>query len=336
MTYRIDYYYNEESHAINMLREIEAENDFLTINYYKIDEGVKEPAKDGILLFEESDSYMTSLGQFEAIVSAYGERAAVIILSSSREILNVVRWMRKGASDYLWIGNFSGEILLSSIRGTLAFLDGGQGEIETDNNPPSWGDSYLKERVTVPQAASWESLQDNSYYDFALVSITISTDRYAVGRYSELSKEKIYSQIRQELEAEVKRFGGRIWLWNNGSALLAFHFGEAVNCAVLTSISFYNHFFLTCIKRLKLDELLKIKIALNWGNSIYHKSNTENITSDTLNSLIHLINNYASEDSLVITGDVYERLSARLKPSFKELGSFEGNRIFEYNMQLFF
>lgn len=318
-----------------MIREIEESHKIFQINYHKMSEPLEGAAEADVLLFEERDSYFTSLTLFESVMAAYSEKTAIIILSANREILNVVRWMRNGATDYLWLGNFSGEILLSSVRGTLAFLAEGEGESEPVSEEEvvreSWGDNYALERVKVPQDCSWDILKDNSYYDFALVSINVSTDRYAVGRYSELSKEKIYSQIRQELETEVKRFGGRIWLWNNGSGLLAFHFGDALNCAVLAAISFYNNFFLTCIKKLKLDELLKIKLAVHWGNSIYHKSDTENITSDTLNSLIHLINNFAPDDSIMITGDVYDRLSVRVKNYFVETDSFEGNKIFAYD-----
>lgn len=316
-----------------MLREIEESHKIFKINFRKMSEPLEGEADADILLFEERDSYFTSLTLFESVIAAYSEKIAIIILSANRETLNVVRWMRNGATDYLWLGNFSGEILLSSVRGTLAFLAEGEVQVEREDEAveEAWGDNYAREKVKLPQECSWDSLKDDGYYDFALVSINVSTDRYAVGRYSELSKEKIYSQIKQELEVEVKRFGGRIWLWNNGSGLLAFHFGDAVNCAVLAAISFYNNFFLTCIKKLKLDELLKIKLAVHWGNSIYHKSNTENITSDTLNSLIHLINNFAPDDSIMITGDVYEQLSVRVKNYFAETESFEGNKIFDYD-----
>ena len=59
-------------------------------------------------------------------------------------------------------------------------------------------------------------------------------------------------------------------------------------------------------------------------------TNTEEITSDVINSLVHLENQYNKEGNIIISEVVYNELSNRLKKNFQYLGEFENKKIFKF------
>ncbi|OHD17305.1 MAG: hypothetical protein A2086_04695 [Spirochaetes bacterium GWD1_27_9] len=325
----IDVYYLNNSNLIEKIDDFfssEEDNTF-QFNFIEISLLNKcEQKTNEILIFEEEDSYVNSVDIYEKVISCYENKPAIIIVSSNKEIFNVVRWMRKGAADYLLLNEIKKDIFINSIRGSVSFVTNKL----VIPNEEIVDESYSKGRIMLPKDYDWNSLTNDQFYDMSLVMINLVLEKDSIGRYSKASIEKIFEQVKNEISSIMQIFGGRIWLWQNNWGIITFHFGDIVNCSVLSSVYLFNHFFLVCLEKLKLEEIIKLKISIHSGNCLFHKTNTEQITSDLINSLVHLEKQYTQEDSLVITDEVYKNLSARLTPAFVKIGEYESREIFQY------
>lgn len=284
-----------------------------------------------LIIFEEEYSYISSVDTYNNIIKLYEVHPAVIIFTSNKDMFNVVRWMRKGASDCIWIGDFTHEILKNSIRGSLQYVSAKKTGTNKHFKVEDEDFNYSHQKIVIPTNSNWNSLDDNKYYDMTLMMISFYLDKEAIGRYSDINIEKIFERIKEEINTIIKRFSGNLWFWHNNSGMFTFYFGDSKNCATLSSIYIFNQLFLIYIEKLNLNKLIDFKISLHYGRAFYHKTDTENITSDILNSVVHIQNQYAKINSLYITDAIYDSLSVRIAPLFKYDGEFEHKRIYKLN-----
>ncbi|HOV14942.1 MAG TPA: hypothetical protein PK771_11700 [Spirochaetota bacterium] len=300
------------------------------VNFYEL-EKIKEipdseKKKSELIFIEEDDSYINTVDIYDKILSIYENKPAIIILSNNTDVYNVVRWMRKGASDYLLKKLLTKEILTNSINGSLEFIkkDIKIPEI-TLNNP-----DFETGRVSLPTNFDWNNIVDNKSYEMSLVMITINIEKELGSRFSKSSIEKLYEIIKNEITLISSKFGGKIWVSQNNFFILSFYFGDYINSSVLFGLYFFNRFFLLCVEKLKLDEIIDVKLSIHSGNCLYHKTNTEQITSDVINSLVHLENLFNDFGNLLISETVYSKLSNRLLKYFENIGNFENKQIYKY------
>jgi hypothetical protein len=329
LTYNIDVFHLNSTHLQSLIEKLKfEETDEFNFSYYEIEEyqNGEDFSPNEILIFEEESSYFDDFAQFEKIISKYKISPVIFIISNNKEIVNVVRWMRKGVYDYILNNDFK-KVFIDSIKEII--------KSEKNEDKKQKDDllikNYMEGRIVISRNNDWEILQENQFYDFTLVRISISMTKDYLGRYSKSSIEKIYETIKNEVAGISQNFGGKIWYWQNNSGIIIFHFGNYTNCAVLSGIYFMNFFFLMCFKKLNLDEMLKFKISIHNGNSLYRKTSIEHISSDTINSIVHLDNYFTKEDNLFITEPVYKNLSVRLINNFEHAGEYEGRQIYRYN-----
>jgi hypothetical protein len=304
-----DYFYN------NSLNGFE----FNFINQKNIDLNAKINNK---VIFFEEESYIDSVDLFLNILKKYTKKTACIIFSKNKNIHNVVKWMRKGASDYLLKNELNDEIVLNSIQSSIDYIENNSSISKKVNDPNTIT------AVKIPISADWNNLQDDFSYDLSIVMIEIILKN--ISRYSKELIEHIYNQVKINADIIAKNFGGKLWYWNNNFGTLVFHFGDHFNCSILTAIQFYNTFFLFCLESLKQKEVFDFKIAINGGKCIFNNHNTEHITSDVINSLTHLTKKFTKINSLNITESIYDNINQRLKTSFFEIDKFQDKKIFEY------
>lgn len=326
----IDVYYLPESQIELKLRLIEKADNF-KFNFINL---LKEPYKVTpnceLIIFEEENSYIYSVDLYSKVISLYEIQPASIIVLTSREIFNVVRWIRKGASDCIWIKDFTHEVLKNSIRGSLQYMAAKKIGLNKDFKIEDENFDFSHEKIIIPKNYDWNILKNNQYYDMALMMISFYLDKDAIGRYSDINIEKIFDSLKQEVNSIIKKFSGKLWFWHKNYGVVTFYFGDSINCAALSAIYLFNQLFLIYIEKLNLNKLIDFKISLHYGKAFYHKTDTENITSDILNSIFHLQNQYTKINSLYVTDAVQNSLSKRISDFFKYVGEFEYKKIYRY------
>lgn len=106
MNYKIDVFHLPGTNLKTIIEKfIGIDNQKYEINYFDISDSTNENSQKNneIILFEEDNSYLDCFEVYDKILSKYTKKTASIILSNNKRIDNVVKWMRKGASDYLII-----------------------------------------------------------------------------------------------------------------------------------------------------------------------------------------------------------------------------------------
>ncbi|HOF02167.1 MAG TPA: hypothetical protein PK385_11285 [Spirochaetota bacterium] len=329
MQIEIDVYHLANSRLPDKLSKITASNKSWKFNFYDYDALEKSDKKGRIVILEEEDSYISCVDVFDAIVTKYSIYPTVIIFTVNRELYNVVRWMRRGAADCLWMGDLSDQLLKNSFKSALNYIESKM-DIKAGRDERKKDNLYEEDKIELPQNYDWDSLKDGENYEMTLLSISAVMNKDAVGIYSKATVEKIYEQIRVEISAAAAPFGGKIWFWNNNGGMLIFHFGDNANLAALFSLYFANRFFLLTYEKLKLDKPLNYKMSIDSGKGLYHKTDTGHITSELLNFTVHIQHKLTSDNEICITERVYSKLSGRIRKYFAESEKFQDALIYKY------
>ena len=316
----VDFYYLEDSTLLEYFKSLGI-ND-IKFNYIKQNDFDGKPKSGSNVIFFEEDSYVTSLELFQSILSAYKIKSAAIIFSSNKDIFNVIQWMRKGASDYLLINKLKKDIIENSIKSSLDYINYDKGA------PKKSIDTSKFPLIKIPDQIDWHSLDDNSNYDLAIVMFEVIIKNQ--DRYSKSFIEGIYKEIKAETGRIASIYGGKLWFWSNNFGAAVFYFENYIDCSVLSAINFYNNFFLFCIEKLSLKEVLDFKIVINEGNCIFNNTNTDHITSDVINTLTHITKKFTKNNCLNITENVFKKLNPRLKTNFLVIEKFQKNKIYQY------
>lgn len=326
MIIEIDFYYLEDSNFYKVFSSLEIP-DKLKFNYISQSETDNlKNLKNKIIFFEE-ESFITSLYFYNKIINCYNSKPITIIISNNTDVYNSVQWMRGGASDYLIKNDLNVEILINSLRGSIDYNKKSNLQFEDDKITKK---NLKNLPVIIPRSVNWKELVDNSNYNFAIVLFDINFNKESYTRYSKEFIDNIYSSFINEANKISSIFGGKLWYFGNNCGSLIFYFEDYINCAVLTSINIYNNFFLICHETLKLTELPDLKIIVHSGDGVFNSKNTDQITSDLVNSASHLIRQFAKVNTLNITEDVYSSLNPRIIKNFNRIDVYEKRNIYEY------
>lgn len=325
MTYNIDVYYLNNSNIQKFFKKIISSDDNINIKFINQSEINKQKTfKNNIVIFEE-ENYLTSIELFQNIISKYGKETISIILSKNNEVFNVVQWMRKGATDYLVKGEFNKENLINTINGSLEYISK---KNVVDLKEKRKNISFKP--IVVPKNTDWNNLKNNESYELSLVMIEIVLLEKNIGQYTKAIIDKIYFNIRNEINKIAKMFGGKLWYWNNNNGVIAFYFEDKVNCSMLAAIYFYTHFFQICMEVLKLNNIPNFKIGINEGKTVFNYLNTGEITSNIINSLSHLTKKHTENDCLNITENVYKKINPRLHKYFIKINNNKTDKLYQY------
>lgn len=278
-----------------------------------------------VYIIEEKNNYEESLSVFNLLLnSKIKKRVVILVAGDTVDPVNIVKWMRHGAADYIVKDKITAETITNSIIESAKYILGSLKKvISKDPKRSDYGD-----RVIVRKGSNWGTLLNNNTYKMSLVMVNIIFHDDAMGRYSEVSRERIHLLVKDELSRIAGNFDGIPWFSSPDSTVLSFHFGDHVNSAALAAIYITGHFFLFCIERLKLNEVLNIRVSVHTGDCLFNKNNTEQITSDLLNSLVHLEFQFTGKNELFITDKVYNELSGRISEYFEKADYFEGSMIY--------
>ena len=332
MRYDVDFFFREDSKLLEKLEKLTKEIKEVIFNFYKQSSVYDIADKNNIVIIEEEDSFLSSEDFFDKIISQYSERCVVIIMTANRDFYNVVRWMRKGATDCIWTGELSEKLLFNSIKGSSDYINSKHSFVTNTNesNIDEQQKLYEAGKITVPSNINWDSISDGVQLEMTIAMVSFFIEKEDVGIYSKSSIEKIFEHIKNEISQIVHYFGGRIWFWNNNSGMLIFHFGDHINNAALSCLYIINKFFLICTEKLKIEKMLKFKISIDTGIGIYYQHDTNHITSELLNFTVHLQQKFTKDNSMFLTKNVFDKLSPRINKFFKENENFENKQIFSY------
>lgn len=319
----INVYSKPENKIIKNLFEIEPKLKDYNFSYFDISDPPPPQKVIGSLIIVEETSIHDIYTAFKRIQDSYQFEPLFIITSESPNFQNAVRWMKTGASNYIDANKKYNHEEIDKILNEALYYYGQDFFDEEEDLEP-----FSHPSIEVANNCNWDILENNKYYQITVLMVSI--EKLDINKYSQETIDDILKKMEDLITNIIQNFNGKKLFWNYNNGMFIFHFGDKANCAVLASIYMLNKIKLYCLENLELQDILNLKITMHDGKILYSKNETEFITSDTINSAVHLqkINDFSN--TIDITENVYKFLNPRVKRFFYKDILFEGRNIYTY------
>lgn len=188
------------------------------------------------------------------------------------------------------------------------------------------------ENPNVRRTKNWSVLKEGEEYMFTFLRMDIVGNTKLVRKNSQTNVERIYKVLKDYTSDIVEYRNGRIWRWDGDGGIIAFHFSNRNEMAVLSAIEILHRIFLFNHFSNPLDRFLSLRIAINSGRCLY-TSNEENILhSDVVKKTIAIESKYTEPDSITITEESLAHLDHALFEKFTLVKSGTTQKYLNYKL----
>ena len=221
------------------------------------------------------------------------------------------------------------QVSVKRLRRVLDFAE----KLGAFESPQSIGGELNVEKKrthSADLAQSWDGVKNRGTYTFCFFFIELIPSSDWQGRASDSHQEKMRDAFHDLVEAKVKEYDGRIWMWNEWGGVVLFPFdGESCPAVELGMRMLLNRVILS-LEGGPFHGILEYRMAFHIGSSQYKtRGQTGDIISDDVNFIFHLGKKKAAPGALYLSDSVYEILNPRQRSLFEEDGSFEGHASFK-------
>jgi hypothetical protein len=325
----VNVYAKNDSKIIKTIKSIEKDLKDYTFSFFNIEDPPPPQKVIGALIIIEEHGINEIFSKYKEIINSYKYEPFYIISSEKPDYRNAVKWMKNDARDYIDSNQkYTVNEFKKILDEAFSILNIEYFEEKADDDPFSYPP------VKIISNCKWDTVEGNMQYDMTVLMLSIIL-KEENNIYAKEDLERILKKIEDYASSIVTSFGGKKLFWNYDNGMFIFYFGDRVNSATLASILILNKLKIFIFETLSLYELFDIKIALHDGKINYYRKNAKFITSDTINSVVHLHNNIKYLNSIDITENVYENLNPRVKMHFFEDSVFEGRSIYTYYYNYF-
>jgi len=206
--------------------------------------------------------------------------------------------------------------------------------------------SRLKKALLWAGWVKSSKVQTEKYEDFKLTKLTVNKeyrmfflliDLYNPDNLRKKLGEKGVAQFCSVFQDFLKQMcvenGGVLWIQQEFSFLLVFP-PSSVENAVFLGLKLITSRSLFSIEKFDLKFILDIRASFHFGTAPWQEpGKTGNVVSDSINSLFHLGLKRAAANTLTFTENCLDSLPHRIKNLTKQIGEFEGRKI--YQMPIF-
>ncbi|MBN1498932.1 MAG: adenylate/guanylate cyclase domain-containing protein [Spirochaetes bacterium] len=181
---------------------------------------------------------------------------------------------------------------------------------------------------------NWGVLKNGEEKIFTFIRLDMVSNTKIVRDNKKELVEKTYSDIRKIVQTIVEDANGRIWDWEGDGGLCTFLFGNknqaAVSCAlkILHQLFIYNHF------RCRLNDFVKIRIAVDTGLCEYSDRGEDIKKNDTIRKLVEIESKHTKPDSVTISRFIYSDLDQRIAKEFTQIDVNASNKLYNYRIEL--
>ena len=247
------------------------------------------------------------------------------VLDPGGKVSDVAGLFHEGAVDYVDKRVFQKGVMAARLNRIHGFIETFRRQIQKKAAAPQ---PKLTTADYIPSGDSWKNVVSGKEYTFFMLFIELDGKEEMEKRYERENLDAALTSFRKYVEVSFAPYGGLIFIWFRFGGLLLFPFGSRKSASLLGGFRFVIYKHLYDIEGSRFPHFLSIRMALHIGNTLYSRTNTGHIVSDSLNTVFHLGQQYTKPGIFTLTEDVYEFIDSRLKPYFLEVGSFERRRIY--------
>jgi hypothetical protein len=327
----VNVYTRQNSAIYTIFKEYESNLAGFEFSFFSLSDPPAPKKILGSMIIIDESSEKDSFKLSERILSSYVYKPSFVVTSEKPDVESAVRWMKHGAADYIDAKNQYTVGQIDKIMKDALLFDGLElfGEVSEDIDP------FTHPPVHLHRQAGWRDLKNDVSYEMTTLMVSILVNKQQAGIYSKDQLVKILSGFEKRFETIVTNMGGARLFWNYDNGVFVFHFEDKINAAIVSAISILNRMKIMCLESMNLQEVFDVKCTLHDGAVLYNSVDTKFITSDTINSVVHLQRHTEHANSIDITENVYNFLNPRIKRHFYFDGSYEGRDVYTYYYDFF-
>ncbi len=166
---------------------------------------------------------------------------------------------------------------------------------------------------------NWGVLLEGEDYIFTFLRLDIVGNTQLVKKYPYAAIKATYSDLHEIVQQTVIKRHGRIWSWEGDGGLVAFHFSNRNQKAMLCAMEIINRVFLYNRFDSRLKQPLEIRVAVHTGTCEY-TSNEEIIQdSETIKKITEIESKYTEPNTVTISDTAWINLDPILADSMEPI-----------------
>lgn len=248
------------------------------------------------------------------------EEYCICLIDTAKGEEDIAEWFHNGACDFVIAENQT-KINKARIATVWDFF---KSKFESDEG---FYDEDLYDHDF--SGTNWANVIPGNTYIFALLYVEFDNHEQLKIKLGKDLYQETLQIFSNHIQSTYLKINGRVWMWNETHGVILFPY-DGKNCeAILETFRMRLNTVLTAIERYGSNILPTYKMILHAGETTYaDRGRTSNIISPTLNTLFHLGQRYAQQNSFYLTGTLYKNIPKGLESCFVEESSYEGVNIY--------
>lgn len=252
------------------------------------------------------------------------EHAAYGLIDPGRAFDDAAEAFHRGAADYLDRAALRGGITAKRLQRVQGYV---QSALARPLRRELWAAQKGRGARYIPSGTDWAGVTPEREYTFSLIFIELDGKEEMEKKYGMKNLSIALSSFRSYIENAVRPYNGRLWIWSSFGGIALFPF-DGIECPALTCafrLMLFKHLYDIEVSR--FPNFLSLRLVLDIGNIVYTERNAGNVISDTLNSIFHLGQQFATPGNFYVTEEALRFGYPALKSFFTDANHFEGRRI---------
>jgi len=177
-------------------------------------------------------------------------------------------------------------------------------------------------------SSSWPDIQSGEEYTFCFMYVELDSLKEMKKTVDIKLLSIIEDRFRNLIDRYAGSIGGRIWMWEDYKGLTLFPFDGKTCESIQMAFRLMLNRYILLQEELRFNTELSYRIVLHIGNTVYReRGDTGTIISDTINTIFHIGQYFATPGNFFVTGEVVPFIPKGLEDLFIPAGNFEGKSI---------
>ncbi len=180
---------------------------------------------------------------------------------------------------------------------------------------------------------NWGVLLEGEDYIFTFLRLDIVGNTKLVKKYPYNTIKSTYSDLHEIVKETVIKRHGRIWSWEGDGGLVAFHFSNRNQKAMLSAMEIINRVFLYNCLECKLKQHVELRVAVHTGACEYTESEEIIKDSETIKNIIEIESKYTEPNTVTISDTAWINLDPILADSMTPIDIGPRKKYYRYKLE---
>ncbi|HOT46742.1 MAG TPA: hypothetical protein PLM53_18935 [Spirochaetota bacterium] len=190
------------------------------------------------------------------------------------------------------------------------------------------------EDPAVRRTRNWGAFLEGRDYNLSFLRLDIVGNSQLVRKYPDNLIQATYADLRKIVEKAIDKRNGRIWNWEGDGGLIAFYFANKSHLATMSGMEIINELFVYNALHCRLEEPLKVRVAVHAGMCQYTESVADLLKNDVIKETVQIESKYTRPNSMTISNTVGSKLDASILEGFETLMIDNRLKFYAYSVSM--